>query len=113
MQQKGRWCGMFGTRKEKHADALPNARKIRRACNKELYRTIKKLKIWIPPEQQVQAEEMYFKKVVLNLPWIAENGSNRKKLADWWEENVCPELAVLWNVEPSALANAFRNAYGG
>lgn len=104
---------MFDKSNEKHNKPLPNARKVRRACNRELYRTIKRLKIWIPPEQIVKAEELYFKKVLLNLPWIVENGSNRKGLADWWEENVCPEIAPLWNVEPQILAKAFREAFGG
>ena len=98
---------------EKHNQNLPTLRKIRRACNNELYRTVKRLKVWIPPAQLAEAEELYLKKVVLNLQFIAENGSNRKLLADWWEENVCPEIASLWNVEPSALARAFRDAFGG
>lgn len=97
----------------KHTAEFPNTRKIRRACNKELYRTIKRLKIWIPPEQLTQAEELYFKKVVLNLPWITENGSNRKALSDWWEAHVCPGIAALWNVEPEQLTKAFRESFGG
>ena len=92
---------------------LPSARTIRRTCQKELYRTIKKLKIWIPPTEVAQAEQIYFQKVVLNLPWIAENASNRKKLADWWEENVCRDIAEIWRVEPEELAKAFREAFGG
>jgi toxin CptA len=99
--------------REKHAQTYPSARKIRRSCNRELYRTIKKLKIWIPPAQLIEAENLYFRKVVLNLPWIVENGSNRKALADWWAENVGPEIAALWNVEPSELERAFREAFGG
>ncbi|WP_248928433.1 dehydrogenase [Paenibacillus hamazuiensis] len=98
---------------QKHAPSYPNARQIRRACSKELYRTIKRLGKWIAPNLVEQAETLYFKKVALNLPWIYENSSNRKVLADWWEENVCPEIAVLWNVEPAALGKAFRDAFGG
>jgi toxin CptA len=99
--------------KGKHETSLPSARKIRRTCNKELYRTIKRLKIWIPPEQLEQAEQLYYRKVSLNLPFIAENGSNRKLLADWFADNVAPELSVIWNVEPKAIADAFRDAFGG
>jgi len=51
--------------------------------------------------------------VMANLPWIIENRLNRKKLADWWEEEVCPEIARLWNVEPQVLAKAFRESFGG
>lgn len=104
---------MYKNETEKHKKPLPTARQIRRSCNKELYRTIKRLKIWIPPEQLEAAEEYYFHKVVRNLLWIVENGSNRKLLADWWEENVCPEIARMWNVEPKELAAAFRDAFGG
>ncbi|RAV16757.1 dehydrogenase [Paenibacillus contaminans] len=104
---------MHNQRNEKHAPALPTARGIRRACNKELYRTIKKLKIWIPPEQLEKAEQLYAKKVLLNLLWIHENGSNRKALADWWDENVCPEISELWNVERDTLGKAFRESFGG
>jgi len=98
---------------EKHNQDLPTLRKIRRACNKELYRTIKRLKIYIPPAQLAEAEQLYLKKVVLNLPYIAENNSNRKLLADWWDENVCADIAALWNVDPADLAKAFREAFGG
>lgn len=98
---------------EKHSQSLPTLRKIRRACNKELYRTIKRLKIWVPPAKLAEAEELYLKKVVLNLQFIAENSSNRKLLADWWDENVCGDIAALWNVEPAELARAFRSAFGG
>lgn len=98
---------------QKHERPYPTARGIRRSCNKELYRTIKRLKIWVPPAQLLEAEQLYYKKVALNLPFIVENGSNRKVLADWWEENVCEEIAKLWNVEPKDLAEAFREAFGG
>jgi hypothetical protein len=92
---------------------LPNARKIRRSCNRELARTIKRLKLWVTPEQIAAAEKLYYQKVIANLIWVADNGSNRKKLADWWEEAVAPEIAVLWNVDPSKLSSAFRDRFGG
>jgi hypothetical protein len=92
---------------------LPNARKIRRACNRELARTIKRLKIWVAPDQRIAAERLYYLKVIANLIWVAENGSNRKKLADWWEEAVAPEIAALWDVDPVKLSNAFRDRFGG
>lgn len=92
---------------------LPNARKIRRSCNRELYRTVKRLKLRVSPEQIAAAEKLYYQKVVANLIWVAENGSNRKKLADWWDEAVAPEIAVLWNVEQSKLSAAFRDGFGG
>jgi hypothetical protein len=98
---------------EKHKQQFPSARAIRRACNKELYRTAKRLKSWISPSQMEQAEELYVKQVMLNLPFIVDNGSNRKALADWWEEHVSPDIASLWNVEPAALNHAFRDAFGG
>jgi hypothetical protein len=90
-----------------------SVREIRRACNKELYRTIKKLKIRLTNDQIQQANELYFKKVLLNIQMISENRDNRKVLADWWEANVCPEISEIWNVETTALANAFRRAFGG
>lgn len=93
--------------------SYPSSRKIRRACNKELYRTLKKLRIWVPPVQMIQAEELYYKKVVSHLLWITENANNRKVLCDWWEEQVCAEIAVLWNLEPAVLAKAFREQFGG
>ncbi len=92
---------------------LPNARKIRRSCNRELFRTIKRLKVWISPEQLAAAEKLYYQKVISNLIWVAENGSNRKKLADWWDEAVAPEIALLWDVDPSKLSAAFRDGFGG
>ncbi|WP_438444833.1 dehydrogenase [Gorillibacterium sp. sgz5001074] len=97
----------------KHEKPLPNARQIRRSCGKELYRTVKRLKRYIPPEQIQQAEELYVKKVMLNLLWIADNGSNRKVLADWFEEHVAPEIAPVWGVETEVLSRAFRESFGG
>ncbi|MFD0698220.1 dehydrogenase [Paenibacillus sp. GCM10027628] len=98
---------------EKHKQQFPTARGIRRACSKELYRTVKRLKVWVSPEQMAEAEELYVKKVMLNLPFIVENGSNRKALADWFDEHVGPDIAPIWNVEVSVLNQAFRNAFGG
>lgn len=99
--------------KEKHAAPLPTARGIRRACNKELYRTIKRLKIYVPPGKAAEAEKLYFRKVVGNLLWIHENGSNRKLLADWFDEEVAGEIAAIWNIDKEALSRAFRDAFGG
>lgn len=93
--------------------SLPSARKIRRGCNKELYRTIKRLHVYIPEDLVQQGEDLYYKKVIQNLIWIAENQSNRKVLADWWEEAVAGELAQLWNVEENKLVLSFRQAFGG
>lgn len=104
---------MDRTNKAAHDKPLPSARQIRRSCNKELYRTVKRLKVYITPELVEQAEELYFKKVVLNLVWIAENGSNRKLLSDWFEENVAPSIAELWKVETAVLSRAFRDSFGG
>jgi hypothetical protein len=97
----------------KHEKPLPNARQIRRTCGKELYRTVKRLKLYVPPDRMKEAEELYVKKVMGHLLWIVENGSNRKVLADWFEEQVAPELAPIWKVEPAQLARAFRDSFGG
>jgi hypothetical protein len=97
-----------------HSQKKPfSVREIRRACNKELYRTIKKLKVRLTDEQIQRANELYFKKVLLNIQMISENKDNRKVLSDWWEMNVCPEISEIWNVETAVLANAFRRAFGG
>jgi hypothetical protein len=96
---------------EKHTKSLPSLRQIRRSCHRELYRTVKRLKTYITDDQMEAAEQIYIKKVVFNLPWISENGSNRKRLADWWEEQVCADIAALWNVESTALARAFRDSF--
>ncbi|MCZ8515528.1 dehydrogenase [Paenibacillus filicis] len=97
----------------KHSHPLPSARGIRRTCSKELYRARKKINQWISPELVDKADELYYKKVLLNLPYIVENASNRRLLADWFEENVCPEIAALWNVSPQVLGKAFRESFGG
>jgi len=97
----------------KHERPLPSPRQIRRTCGKELYRAVKRLGVYIPPDRMKAAEELYFRKVALHLPYIAENGSNRKALADWWEENVSGEIAELWEVDRRRLADAFRRAFGG
>jgi hypothetical protein len=96
---------------EKHTRPLPSLRQIRRACHRELYRTVKRLKTFITDDQMKAAEQIYVKKVVYNLPWISENGSNRKRLADWWEDQVSADIAALWNVDSTALARAFRDSF--
>lgn len=98
---------------QKHSAGHPSARKIRRACSNELYRTMKRLKVWIPKDKMDLAEALYYKKVILNLPWIVEHQSNRKVQSDWWDDNVSFEIAELWNVDRTALCSAFREAYGG
>jgi len=98
---------------EKHASPLPTPRGIRRACSNELYRTVKRLKRHIPAPLFRQAEELYFKKVVGNLIWITENKSNRRLLADWWDEEVSGDIAELWAVDKGQLQRAFRAAFGG
>ncbi|MFD2615634.1 dehydrogenase [Paenibacillus gansuensis] len=95
------------------AGGLPTARKIRRACSKELYRAVKRLKTYIPADKLAEGETLYYKKVMLNLLWIHEHSSNRKMLADWWDENVCQELAGLWDVPADQLSKAFRESFGG
>lgn len=99
--------------KENGKPELPTLRNIRRSCNKELYRTIKKLNAYVPPDAVRQAEKLYVAKVVPQLLWIAENASNRRKLADWWAEHIAPEIAVLWNVDQEKLIRAFRQSFGG
>ncbi len=92
---------------------LPSVRKIRRSCENELYRTIKRLKVYIPPDKVKEAEQLYTKKVLQHLLFIHENGSNRKKLADWWDQEVNDAIAALWAVDPRTLSHAFRSAFGG
>ncbi|GIP41161.1 hypothetical protein J31TS4_44410 [Paenibacillus sp. J31TS4] len=104
---------MFDKNKEKHAQELPTLRSVRRACSRELYRTAKRLKVWIPPDKMEEAEKLYLKKVAGHLVWIAENNSNRKLLSDWWRDNVADDIAALWNVEKEPLVKAFREAFGG
>jgi len=99
--------------REKHQVALPNLRTIRRACSKELYRTLKRLPSFIPAAAVREAEDLYTRRVVGHLEWIAAHRSNRKKLADWWEEAVCSDIAALWQVDPAQLSRAFRDAFGG
>ena len=98
---------------QKHTAELPSPRRIRRACGRELYRTVKRLKVYISPEQMEQAEELYFRKVIGNLLWIYEHRSNREKQADWWAEAVAPEIAAIWNVPEDALVRAFRDGFRG
>ncbi|MHA0858430.1 hypothetical protein [Paenibacillus sp. CMAA1364] len=92
---------------------LPTPRSIRRACSKELYRTIKRMKVHIPDPLLQQGEDMYYRKVIGNLIWIHENHSNRKILYQWWEREVSQELALLWQVDHRKLCVAFRDAFGG
>ncbi|MEF2969278.1 dehydrogenase [Paenibacillus sp. M1] len=103
----------MGNTPGKHASPLPTPRKIRRGCSKELYRTIKRLGVYIPEDLVKQGEALYYKKVIGNLLWIAEHISNRKVLADWWDEAVSAELAELWQVDRETLSRAFRDAFGG
>ncbi|MEO3943810.1 dehydrogenase [Gorillibacterium sp. CAU 1737] len=97
----------------KHEAPLPTARHIRRACTRELYRTAKRLPKHIPAEAMQKAEEAYRKKVMLDLLYIVQNGSNKSLLADWFEEHVADEVAALWELEPKQVAAAFRAAFGG
>jgi hypothetical protein len=97
---------------EKHKSPGPNPRTIRRACSRELYRTAKRLKLRLSDEVMKQAEDLYYKKVLLHIAFIVANGSNRKALADWWDEHVSAEIAVLWNVEKDKCSQAFRSAFG-
>ncbi|MBP2002478.1 hypothetical protein J2Z69_003551 [Paenibacillus shirakamiensis] len=97
---------------DKHKSSLPSPRKIRRGCSKELYRTVKKLKVYIPENKIEEAEDLYYRKVIGNLLWIHENSSNRKALSDWWDEQVSPEIASLWEVDRERLSDAFRHAFG-
>jgi hypothetical protein len=98
---------------EKHKAVLPSPRSIRRACNRELYRTVKRLNVYISPEKMSEAENLYYKLVIENLLYIFEHRDNKKKQADWWEEQVSPEIAKLWEVDQAALVRAFRDGYGG
>lgn len=96
-----------------HNPQLPTARKIRRSCQNELYRTIKRMKVYIPPQKLEAAEDIYFKKVIGHLTWIHENRSNRKKQVDWWEQNVLDELVAVLEVDKEHFAEAFRSSFGG
>ncbi|MFD0589812.1 dehydrogenase [Paenibacillus sp. GCM10027627] len=98
---------------QKHKFEYPSARKIRRSCSNELYRTVKRMKLWISKEKMDQGEQLYIKKVAGNIHWIFEHQNNRKAQVDWWEENVSSELAALWEVDRQRLCEAFREAYGG
>lgn len=98
---------------QKHAAEYPSARNIRRSCSKELYRTAKRLRIWIPKNKMELAEALYYKKVITHLQWIAEHQRNRKAQADWWDEHVSADIAELWEIDRIRLCQAFRDAYGG
>ncbi|WP_203232120.1 dehydrogenase [Paenibacillus pinistramenti] len=99
--------------KPKHQNELPSPRKIRRGCSKELYRAVKRMNVYIPEEKIAEGEALYYKKVIGNLIWIAENHANRRLLADWWDEAVSGELAALWEVDQEKLKHAFRAAFCG
>lgn len=98
---------------EKHKTPLPSPRAIRRACSRELYRTVKRLNLFIPAEKVLAAEDLYYRMVIENIFWIYEHRDNRKKRADWFVETVAPEIAKLWEVDADAIARAFRDGYGG
>jgi toxin CptA len=74
---------------------------------------VKRLKQHLSAPLVKQAEELYVKRVIGNLMWITENRSNRKALADWWDEEISGEIAELWNVDRAKLMQAFRDAFGG
>lgn len=97
----------------KHAGSLPTARTIRRACSNELYRTVKRLKAYVPDAKLKEAEELYVRRVMLNLLWIHEHRSDRKKLADWWDAEVAADIAKLWEIDQDRLSRAFRDGFGG
>ncbi|MDF2836732.1 MAG: dehydrogenase [Paenibacillus sp.] len=101
------------TNAQKHAAGLPSARKIRRSCSNELYRTAKRMKIYVTKEKMDKAETLYFQKVAQHLLWIVDHKDNRKAQAAWWAENVSEEIAALWEVDRDKLCVAFREAYGG
>lgn len=98
---------------QKHTAQLPSPRGIRRACSRELYRTVKRLNVYVSPPDIEAAEKLYFQKVIGNLMWIFEHRSNKKKQAEWWAEAVAPDIAKLWNVDEAALVRAFKDGYGG
>ena len=104
---------MMNQEREKHTATLPSPRTIRRACGKELYRTIKRLHRHIPDEAVQEATELYTRRVIGHLEWITLHQSNRKKLADWWDEAICQDIAALWQVDSARLSRAFRDAFGG
>jgi len=96
-----------------HRPEYPSARKIRRSCQTELYRTIKKMKVWVDPDKVEKANQFYYQKVVQNSVWIHENRANRKKQVEWWESHCCDEMASILEVNREALAIAFRASYIG
>ncbi|WP_281889703.1 dehydrogenase [Paenibacillus sp. YYML68] len=99
--------------KMKHQKPVPSVRQIRRTCSRELYRARKRIGRYVTPEAIREADDIYFKKVLAHLMYIVENGSNRKLLADWFDEHVCGEVAVLYGVEEAVLSKAFRDSFGG
>ena len=103
---------MLKQQRVNHQPDLPTARSIRRTCKSELYRTIKRMKVWIPEHKIKEAEKVYFQKVAANLIWIHEHRSNRKKQVEWWEANVCDELVSILEVDRDRFVEAFKTAYG-
>lgn len=97
----------------KHTAQLPSPRSIRRACSRELYRTLKRLDVFVPQDRIEAAEKLYFQKVVGNLLWIFEHRSDRKRQAEWWAEAVAPDIAELWGVNTDLLVKAFKESYVG
>ncbi|MGE7055674.1 hypothetical protein ACQKI4_24200, partial [Paenibacillus glucanolyticus] len=87
----------------------PSPRGIRRACSKELYRTTKRLKLYIPPESLKQGEELYYRKVIGNLIWIHDNHSNKKLLCEWWEKEVCSVQVDNLMIMNRQCSNIFKN----
>ncbi|HZG58211.1 dehydrogenase [Paenibacillus sp.] len=98
---------------QKHTAQLPSPRGIRRACSRELYRTLKRLNAYVPEEKVQEAEKLYFEKVVGNLLWIFEHRSNKKKQAEWWAVAVAPDIAELWGVNEEQLVRAFKEGFAG
>jgi len=103
---------MIKDRTEKHKSPVPSPRTIRRACSRELYRTAKRLKLRLSDELMQQAEDLYYKKVLLNIVFVVEHNSNRKALADWWDDNVAADVAALWGADKDKVSQAFRAAFG-
>lgn len=97
----------------KHTAQLPSPRAIRRACGRELYRTLKRLDVFVPQDKIDQAEKLYFEKVIGNLLWIFEHRSDKTRQAEWWAEAVAPDIAALWEVEEARLVRAFKEGFAG
>lgn len=59
------------------------------------------------------AEKVYYERVIANLLWVHENASNRKAQCDWWDNEVGPDIAAIWETDAGRLCRAFRESYGG